>query len=323
MAGDRTLHLSFSPDEMGDTFEYSLDGGAWHPLAASTDDWGSTTADVTGLTNGTTYAVRVHELNADGAGDPTDAVSGTPAVVPGAPTGVAVTAAPSSFTVTWSAPTSASTFPIAGYEVYVSDELAQNGGQGCPVTDDPNARSCTIQGIPGHDYGVVVVADDDHGNSGAGSTSVMSGKIPGAAAPAAVPAASGTMSSPSGAVSSLAAGQSVTLTGSGYAANSTVDLYVYSTPRKIGTVTTDAEGGFTVTVTVPADLAPGAHHLVAAGVDPSGALRYLRVDVTVTQAAGQLAWTGFEALPFVGAGVLALALGSGLVVVSRRRRVPA
>ena len=110
------------------------------------------------------------------------------------------------------------------------------------------------------------------------------------------------------------------LNGSGYAPNSTVSLYVYSTPTLLGTVTTTSTGSFSTSVTLPAGLAPGAHHLVSAGLDPSGAARYLRSDVTVTTASNQLAWTGFETLPFVGIGVLALVAGAALVVVTRKRR---
>jgi LPXTG-motif cell wall-anchored protein len=99
-----------------------------------------------------------------------------------------------------------------------------------------------------------------------------------------------------------------------------VSLYLNSTPTLLGTVTTDAQGKFATSVTIPANLAPGAHHLVSAGADPSGNMRYLRSDVTVTTPSGQLAWTGFETAPFVLAGVLAVLLGVGLVVVTRRRR---
>jgi hypothetical protein len=123
----------------------------------------------------------------------------------------------------------------------------------------------------------------------------------------------------------LTAGEQITLSGTGYLPNSTVDLYVYSTPTKVGTAVADEAGNFTATVTLPASLANGTHHLVAAGVDPSGNPRYLVVEVTVSggtavvTAAGGLAYTGFSALPFVGGGLLTLVAGAGLLVASRRR----
>jgi hypothetical protein len=149
---------------------------------------------------------------------------------------------------------------------------------------------------------------------------VVTDVVPALSAPATVPAANGALSTPTGAPSGLAQGSTVTLTGSGYAPNSTVSLYVYSTPTLLGTVVTDAHGAFSKAVTIPAGLAPGAHHLVSAGVDPSGQPRYLTSAITVAQATGTLAWTGFETLPVLLGGVAAVALGTGLLVVTRRRR---
>ena len=112
----------------------------------------------------------------------------------------------------------------------------------------------------------------------------------------------------------------MTLTGTGYAPNSTVSLYIYSTPTLLATVQTNGTGSFSKVVTIPANLAPGAHHLVSAGVDPSGNPRYLTSAVSVAQATGTLAWTGFETLPVLLGGVLTVAVGAGLVLVGRRRR---
>ena len=39
-------------------------------------------------------------------------------------------------------------------------------------------------------------------------------------------------------------------------------MELHSTPVQLATVATDADGAFTTTVTVPADIEPGAHHLV-------------------------------------------------------------
>jgi hypothetical protein len=127
------------------------------------------------------------------------------------------------------------------------------------------------------------------------------------------------------AISTITPGREIVLSGSGYAPFSTVALYVYSTPRSLGTVTADATGSFSTTVTIPAGLEAGAHHLVAAGVDPGGAVRYLRTDVTLPAASSsstgpELAWTGFEALPFAVAGGLAVVAGAGFLVLARRRR---
>jgi LPXTG-motif cell wall-anchored protein len=82
-------------------------------------------------------------------------------------------------------------------------------------------------------------------------------------------------------------------------------------------VVADVNGNFTVTVTVPADLAPGQHTLVASGVDTMGNLRFVTLPVTVTG----LAYTGADiAVPAIG-GLAALTAGGALIFVARRRKV--
>lgn len=142
-------------------------------------------------------------------------------------------------------------------------------------------------------------------------------------APATVPTADGPLSTPQGAISSVTAGRQITLTGSGYKPNSDVDLYVYSTPQKIGSVRTDSAGNFSVAVTLPAGLAAGAHHLVATGVNSLGAPRFLRMDVTVRAAGKLLAGTGVDPGPVLVVGSALVAAGGALLVVTRRRRTAA
>ncbi|MGY1803036.1 LPXTG cell wall anchor domain-containing protein [Blastococcus sp. SYSU D00922] len=136
-------------------------------------------------------------------------------------------------------------------------------------------------------------------------------------APATVPAGNGPLGTPQGAVTSVAPGQKLTLTGSGYAPNSAVELYVYSTPQRIGSVTADASGRFSVVVTLPTGLVAGKHSLVATGLDANGAPRFLRMDVTLGK---RLAATGADVVVPAVAGVAALALGGGLIALARRRR---
>jgi len=140
----------------------------------------------------------------------------------------------------------------------------------------------------------------------------------------------------------LRAGQQVVVSGYDFLPGSTVNVYVYSTPRLLGSVTVDAQGAFSTTVTLPADLADGTHHLVASGVDGNGNPKYLVVEVSVTggvagvepaAASGAstgmgtggstLAYTGFEPLPWLTLGGVLLVTGSALVVAGRRRRAGA
>lgn len=320
---DGSLELDFvdQSTDAGDVpavgYEWTHDNGAtWAPLTTHVNG-GRTIATVTGLTNGTTYTVAVRAVGGTNTipSEASNSVTGTPVRKAGVPTNVQATVAPGAIHISWAPP--AGETDIVGYEAWA---VPGTGGQQsstpveCP-TLDANARSCTVTVTPGQQYTVGVRGDN--GNGGA-AVFVVTDTVP---APATVPAGSGSLSTPSGAVGGLAQGSSVTLTGSGYAPNSTVSVYIYSTPTLLGTAVTDGTGSFSKAFTIPATLAPGSHHLVSAGLDPSGNLRYLTTAVTVAQAKGTLAWTGFETLPVLGAGVLAVALGVGLIVVARRRRI--
>jgi titin len=131
-----------------------------------------------------------------------------------------------------------------------------------------------------------------------------------------VPSSAGKLTAPS---TSLTANQAVTLSGSGYAAHTAVQIVVYSTPQVLTTVTTDGTGAFSTSVTLPAGLT-GAHTLVAGGVGPDGAYRYLTLSVTAAAAAG-LPVTGAAVPKLVAAALVVLAIGFVLVRVTRRRSV--
>jgi hypothetical protein len=88
VGSDRTLSIAFSTPANGGTpitsYEYSIDGGTtW---TARTPMSTASPIVVTGLTNGTSYPVRVRAVNAVGAGTASAAVTGTPRTTPGAPT---------------------------------------------------------------------------------------------------------------------------------------------------------------------------------------------------------------------------------------------
>jgi len=101
-------------------------------------------------------------------------------------------------------------------------------------------------------------------------------------------------------------------------AGDVVDVWLYSTPTLIGTVTVGADG--TVRVTIPADTSAGAHRLAVTAADGT---RIGWTPITIT-ADGQLAFTGAAGM---GAGALVafllLAAGAGVLVVRRRRRAAA
>jgi titin len=91
--GNETLSLAVTGIEApgGDpftNFEYQLDAGSWVPFDPP-DVLSPFLID--GLTNGTTYAVRVRGVNAAGAGTQSNSVNGTPRTVPSAPTDLVAT----------------------------------------------------------------------------------------------------------------------------------------------------------------------------------------------------------------------------------------
>ena len=64
-------------------------------------------------------------------------------------------------------------------------------------------------------------------------------------------------------------GATVTVSGDAFQANSVVQVWVYSTPRLIGTVQVKADGSFATSLPLPADLILGEHTLVLQGLNAS------------------------------------------------------
>ncbi|HZK58430.1 MAG TPA: hypothetical protein VFC59_00985, partial [Cryobacterium sp.] len=102
------------------------------------------------------------------------------------------------------------------------------------------------------------------------------------------------------------------------AADSFVDVYLYSTPTLVGTfpVVNDA-AKITLSAAVLDKLAAGSHTLVVIG-QSSGSVKSVALVL-----AASLAATGFDAAAPLGAATLLLLLGAALVLVVRRRRLTA
>ncbi|RMI06697.1 glycosyl hydrolase 53 family protein [Cellulomonas triticagri] len=112
------------------------------------------------------------------------------------------------------------------------------------------------------------------------------------------------------------AGGTVTLTLAGLPGEQ-VEVGVASVYQRLATVGL-VDGGATVTVTIPADLAPGLHHLQVR--DATGAV-LVEVPITVLAAGGgALAATGAAGVGLAGAAALALVAG-GVALLVRRRTV--
>jgi hypothetical protein len=138
--------------------------------------------------------------------------------------------------------------------------------------------------------------------------------------------------SPSVSEETVAPGGTITFSGGGFKANSTITITVYSTPVELGTSVTDSSGNFSVDVTLPSDLEPGTHRLEASGVDPSGNPLVVSQTITVstdsevlgaTQTptpSGSLPYTGSDVGRTIGVGFAAIAVGGAAVWGARRAR---
>lgn len=120
---------------------------------------------------------------------------------------------------------------------------------------------------------------------------------------------------------SVPRGGRVGISGSGFAPYSVVSLYVRSTPVLIGTTSADGNGAISVSVALPASVPPGNHTLTATGPAIAGGTSTLSAPITVgsKESGGGLAVTGANAA-YVCAGVVALALICGLMILNIRRR---
>ncbi len=165
----------------------------------------STTCEVTGLTNGTSYTFVVTATNVDGAGAASHSSNSvSPSTVPDAPTDASATAGNQSATVSWTAPNDEGR-SILSYKVIATDVThAFNGGQ----TVTGLANPATVTGLTnGDSYTFSVVASNTDG-AGAGS-SPSNAVVPTALVPVVITSASSTAVPASGHVN-------FTVTANGY-----------------------------------------------------------------------------------------------------------
>jgi LPXTG-motif cell wall-anchored protein len=127
-------------------------------------------------------------------------------------------------------------------------------------------------------------------------------------------------------------GNTITVSGSGFAPDSDVTVVLHSDPVVLGVAHTDAAGNFTATFAIPAGTPAGDHHLVFTGVDAYGNPITVEQAITLggtTPVAGPRT-AGAATLPVTGDDALSLALaGAGLFLAgalalwaSRRQTAP-
>jgi hypothetical protein len=315
---DGALTLDFVPGEDGDIatagYQWTKDDGATFAAVPSpVNEHGRMIATITGLTNETAYTIKVRAVGAAGStpGEWSNQVTGTPYARAAAATDLAVTTAPGKATVTWKAPTDTNP-PVARYEVGYGRGMM--GNSICSV-DAATFTCSTTELRPGLEYSVTVTTLDAQGRFGAQNT-VEKVVVPFATT---VPKSDGTIESAQVSDSPVAPGKKITLSGTGYAPFSEVVVAIFSEPQVLTTVVTDANGAFTVEVTVPEGLADGEHTLVASGVDALGNVRTLTLPVTVSGGKAALAVTGADIAVPLTIGLVLLGAGAGLLFVSRRR----
>ncbi|GAA3248040.1 fibronectin type III domain-containing protein [Dactylosporangium siamense] len=264
------------------------------------------TCTIVGLANGTGYTITVL-ASGDLDSSPSSPATVTPSVAPAAPV-VTVQGGTASITVSWTAAAAGS--GIGGYLV-----TATPGPATCET--GPTGTGCVLGAIAGTSYTVSVVAKGTFGrDSAAGVSAAVTPTTP--PLPAAPPSSAAELTTDQGDISTAAPGQRIVVVGHGFAPHSTVTIAVYSTPKVLATAVADAAGDVEQPVTVPADLAAGAHNLIALGVDSNGLTHTLALAVTVPSAAASLPVTGIAlstmltvALTSVAAGALLRSVGNG------------
>lgn len=240
-------------------------------------------------------------------------------------TSTALTAAPHEAAIGESVHLTAAVDP-AGAEGSV--EFVENGHVlgSAPVVGATASTDVTFASSGEHGIVAKFISDDDEAFTSSTSTEV-SIKIKEEAAPDAQILLSDIQ---------VQAGESLTVTGSGFAANEKVGLVLHSDPVELATVAADGQGAFTQVITIPSDTVAGKHDIVATGAD-SDQSATAQLTITVTSGGtddgdsgegsgngssgpdGDLSFTGAQVAGLIGIAVLAIAVGAVLIIVRKRK----
>ena len=246
-------------------YKYQVDGGAWTALSPAV-----TTSPVTipGLANGTQYSIKLRAVNSIGDGAESAAVTVTPVApaVPDsgggsssgsdstpAPTPTPTASTPATPDLGPELPGSNPNLPAGGVPLGGSVMLVN--GQPAQVTVKPDApKDATGLDVTGDGFTMRLVGRTAN-DKPLGVT-------------------------PDGALI-LEQDRTAYTEGTGFKPNSEVKLYVFSEPRYLGTVMTDANGSFRGSVPLPLDIQAGRHTLQTNGLAPNDAVRSLSLGVQV------------------------------------------
>jgi hypothetical protein len=110
----------------------------------------------------------------------------------------------------------------------------------------------------------------------------------------------------------LTSGGFVIFSGTGFEPNTEVVVWIFSDPRQLGKVMTDAEGNFSGELALPEDLEVGEHTLQLNGLSDEGETRSLAVGVellsTENPDSNWIAWLGVGGLSAAVVGLISLAI---------------
>lgn len=118
----------------------------------------------------------------------------------------------------------------------------------------------------------------------------------------------------------LVSSGATTFSGSGYKPGSTIDVWMFSTPSYLGSLTVGADGSFSGQLNVPA-LSAGEHTLQLNGVSSGGSARTMNIGVVLSPVKDEMPETGYDSRTAFALGTAMLLLGAGLLLSARRRPV--
>jgi len=277
---------------------------------------------------GSEYTASVKAKNSVGMSD--IAGSDTKPVPPLAgPTGLKAEPGNAEAMVTWTPIT-----PATGITGYVVSYMKEGGQVQTAPVSGADKGSHTLTGLEnGKTYSVMVKAVLSEGTAADSAAVKVTPTAPPTVPQDGPPQSDGTLDAPAGATTPDA-GETITISGTGFAPNSEVTVVIYSTPQTLGTAVTDQAGAFSKAVTIPAGLS-GSHTVTSMGVAPDGTERVLSLAVTVTGTttgtggtggtgggcctSGGLAITGAPIVTILLTGFLLVAAGVTSRIAGRRR----
>ena len=163
IAGNGTIAVEWQPPITGDTpTGYTVEWKRNSDTQWSSSPDATSPHTISGLTNGTSYNVRVFAVVGSNEGEPSLPVSTIPNTIPDAPSNVRISPADSSLVVSWPAPFDGGS-QITGYIV----QWTESGGAFGTNENTTTGLRYAITGLTnGEEYDVRVIAENDNGSSG-------------------------------------------------------------------------------------------------------------------------------------------------------------